>query len=104
MTGKRIPRFITTEEKSMVHNYAWALGSVRTINKIEWLRKDSLFNLCFENSTLPYYVTEKLWGAWHGYSLPIDYSNDPVYEAVARGSLIDYRGFRNKQSLYQYVR
>ena len=24
-------------------------------------------------------------------------------KAVPRGSLIDYRGFRNKQSLYQYV-
>ena len=71
--------------------------------KITWLRQGFLFNLCFENSNIPYYVTEKIWHAFVGCTVPIYYSNDTIYETFPKGSFIDYRDFKNKAQLYQYI-
>ena len=84
-------------------NYSKEHGNDRFREKTTWLRQGYLFNLCFENSNIPYYVTEKIWDAFVGCTIPIYYSNDTIYETFPKGSFIDYRDFKNKAQLYQYI-
>ena len=98
--GRDWPPGIVSKEKI---NYPEDKPFIDAREKIMWLRQGFLFNLCFENSNIPYYVTEKIWHAFVGYTLPIYYSNDTIYETFPKGSFIDYRDFKNKAQLYQYI-
>ena len=98
--GRGWPSGIVSKEKI---NYPEDKPFTDTREKITWLRQGYLFNLCFENSNIPYYVTEKIWQALVGCTLPIYYSNDTIYETFPKGSFIDYRDFKNKAQLYQYI-
>ena len=98
--GHDWPPGIVSKEKV---NYPEDKSFTDTREKITWLRQGHLFNLCFENSNIPYYVTEKIWHAFVGCTLPIYYSNDTIYETFPKGSFIDYRDFKNKAQLYQYI-
>ena len=98
--GYNWPPVIVSKEKI---NYSKEHGHDRFREKITWLRQGYLFNLCFENSNIPYYVTEKIWDAFVGCTIPIYYSNDTIYETFPKGSFIDYRDFKNKAQLYQYI-
>ena len=98
--GRDWPSSIVSKAKI---NYSKEYRDDRTREKITWLRQGYLFNLCFENSNIPYYVTEKIWQAFVGCTIPIYYSNDTIYETFPKGSFIDYRDFKNKAQLYQYI-
>ena len=98
--GRYWPSGIVSKEKI---NYSKEHGHDWFREKIIWLRQGYLFNLCFENTNIPYYVTEKIWQALVGCTLPIYYSNDTIYETFPKGSFIDYRDFKNKAQLYQYI-
>ena len=98
--GRYWPSGIVSKEKV---NYSKEHGHDWFREKIIWLRQGYLFNLCFENSNIPYYVTEKIWQAFVGCTIPIYYSNDTIYETFPKGSFIDYRDFKNKAQLYQYI-
>ncbi|RDU64914.1 alpha-1,3-fucosyltransferase, partial [Helicobacter didelphidarum] len=54
-------------------------------NKIEWL-KDYKFNICFENSSYPGYLTEKLFDAFEANCIPIYWGDT---------SLRGYKNFSN---------
>ena len=101
--GRGWPSGIVSKEKINTPKEIEHPRYLRPLEKITWLRQGYLFNLCFENSNIPYYVTEKIWHAFVGCTIPIYYSNDTIYETFPKGSFIDYRDFKNKAQLYQYI-
>ena len=62
------------------------------------------FNLCFENTAVPNYMTEKIWGSIQEYCLPIYYGkNTNVYDLFPKDSFLDYAGFSNPIALFDYI-
>ena len=62
------------------------------------------FNLCFENTAVPNYMTEKIWDSIGNYCLPIYYGkNTNAYELFPKNSFIDYSDFDSPQELFQFI-
>jgi hypothetical protein len=62
------------------------------------------FNLCFENTAHPYYVTEKIWHAIISYNLPIYNSfNSSIYETFPKNSFVDANSFGDENALFDYI-
>lgn len=62
------------------------------------------FNLCFENSTVNYYCSEKIWHSIMTGCLPIYYGEgNAIYEDFPRESFIDYCDFNSPQELFNYI-
>ena len=63
------------------------------------------FNLCFENCSCPYYVTEKIWHSIISRSLPIYYAgkNHTIYKDFPLNSFIDYADFEDPVSLFNFI-
>lgn len=49
-------------------------------------------NVAYENTLIPYYLTEKLWEAVIGGCLPVYHATDGVYEVFPKGSFVDGAG------------
>ena len=49
-------------------------------------------NICFENTIIPHYVTEKLWDAILGACLPIYHGSNDIYETFSKNSFIEAGG------------
>ena len=66
--------------------------------------KNYHFNLCFENTNIPYYCTEKIWQSIAGGNLPIYYGKgNRIYDDFPRNSFIDYSEFATPNELFSYV-
>jgi len=63
------------------------------------------FNLCFENCSCPYYVTEKIWHSIISLCLPIYYAgkNHTIYKDFPLNSFIDYADFEDPASLFNFI-
>lgn len=62
------------------------------------------FNLCFENTASPNYMTEKIWDSIENYCLPIYYGkNTNAYQIFPKDSFIDYSNFNSPQELFDFV-
>jgi hypothetical protein len=61
------------------------------------------FNLCFENSLVPYYCSEKIWQAIHCGCLPIYFGQDAIYEDFPRDSFLDYATLGSADALFDAV-
>jgi hypothetical protein len=62
------------------------------------------FNLCFENSTINYYCSEKIWHSILTGCLPIYYGEgNAIYEDFPRQSFLDYCDFNSPQKLFNYI-
>jgi len=63
------------------------------------------FNLCFENTVFPNYITEKIWDSIENYCLPIYYGNgeSSIYSSFPKNSFIDYNEFTNEKELFEYI-
>ncbi|SFC74242.1 hypothetical protein SAMN04487907_10867 [Zunongwangia mangrovi] len=62
------------------------------------------FNLCFENTAFPNYMTEKIWNSIENYCLPIYYSeNTNAYELFPKQSFIDYADFKDAEELFSFI-
>ena len=73
------------------------------IEKIEIL-KNYKFNLCFENTAYPYYITEKIWHAILSFSLPVYTSfNSSIYETFPENSFVDAFLFKDENGLFEYI-
>lgn len=71
--------------------------------KLEILRNYH-FNLCFENTNIDYYCTEKIWDSIKAGCLPIYYGEgNKIYEDFPRNSFLDYCDFENAEDLFAYV-
>ena len=101
------------KDRGMVHIYGkgWPMGYSReNSRKGNWkgrkeeLMWDYFFNICFENSHIKYYVTEKIWDSIKTYTLPIYYGSSWIYEIFPKNSFIDYKEFKTPEKLFQYIR
>jgi hypothetical protein len=61
------------------------------------------FNLCFENSLVPYYCSEKIWHAIYCGCLPIYFGQPTLYEDFPRQSVIDYTELGSPEVLFGAV-
>lgn len=62
------------------------------------------FNLCFENTNIEYYCTEKIWDSIQSYCLPIYYGKgNAIYKDFPRDSFLDYADFENPNELFSYI-
>ncbi|CAN1538100.1 Glycosyl transferase family 10 [Flavobacteriaceae bacterium] len=77
-------------------------GDWRTSKKI--ILDNYNFNLCFENTASPNYMTEKIWDSIENYCLPIYYAkNTNAYQIFPKDSFIDYSDFNKPQELFDFV-
>ena len=75
----------------------------RLLSRVNMLRESYLYNLCLENSDIKNYVTEKIWPAIYGYSLPLYYGSDSIYELFPKESFIDVREFNAIPELFDFL-
>lgn len=87
----------------------WGKAAIENSRGHGWqIRKHEIlkqyrFNLCIENTNLPYYCTEKIWQAIAAHCLPIYYGNTTIYEDFPRNSFIDCRKFASNQALFKKI-
>ena len=65
--------------------------------------KNYYFNICFENSYIKYYVTEKLWDSIRCYNLPIYKGSPWIYEIFPKNSFLDYNDYSSPKELYNAI-
>lgn len=62
------------------------------------------FNLCFENTNIPYYVSEKIWDSIKAHCLPVYYGEgNGIYEDFPPDSFIDYAKLGSPAALFDFV-
>mgnify|MGYP000881273852 CR=1 FL=1 len=68
------------------------------------LLADYNFNLCFENTAVYNYMTEKIWDSIENYCLPIYYGKHTnAYELFPENSFIDYSHFKSPIELFSFI-
>lgn len=75
-----------------------------SINEKMGLLKNYYFNICFENTNVKNYISEKLWQSVSGGCLPIYWGNPWVYKIFPKNSFIDYRNFKNPIALLNFIK
>lgn len=74
-----------------------------SVIKLEWL-KQFWFNLCYENTLAPYYVTEKIWHAVMAGCVPVYFGNgSTIWESFPAGSFVDGSQFSQPRGLLDYL-
>lgn len=71
-------------------------------NKLEVL-KHYKFNICFENTKQPGYITEKIFDCFATGTIPIYYGATNIDEYIPKECYIDYRQFKDKKDMLSYV-
>ena len=68
--------------------------------------KNYNFNLCFENTVYPKYITEKIWESIENNCLSIYYGGpkSSIYEIFPRKSFIDYSEIENPEKLLDFIK
>lgn len=62
------------------------------------------FCICFENTTtVPGYITEKIFDVFSGGCVPIYWGAGNVEKYIPSNCFIDYRKFKNNEELYKYL-
>ena len=80
--------------------YRHAKGTIP--NKYEKL-KEYKFNVCFENTKQPGYITEKIFDCFVTGTVPIYYGATNVDKYIPKGCYIDYRQFKNEKEMLEYI-
>jgi alpha(1,3/1,4) fucosyltransferase len=79
------------------HRAGWAEEKDRILRRYR-------FNICHENTAFPLYVSEKIWQAIRGRTLPIYSSfNSSIYQLFPRDSFVDSDDFRSDDDLLDYI-
>jgi alpha(1,3/1,4) fucosyltransferase len=92
--GKGWPNNLSIEDSRQGD---WKLRKFQILNKYS-------FNLCFENTISPNYITEKIWDSLENYCLPIYYGKgNGIYNIFPKNSFIDYSDFNNPKELFDYI-
>jgi len=71
-------------------------------DKLETL-KGYKFNICFENTKQPGYITEKIFDCFVTGTIPIYYGATNVNQYIPKGCYIDYRQFKNEGEMLSYI-
>jgi hypothetical protein len=99
-------------KKIDIYGKGWPNGlSKEDSRRGEWGNRKSIilqdynFNLCFENTVYPNYITEKIWDSVGNYCLPIYYGGvkNTIYEIFPKDSFIDYSCFESPKALFQFI-
>ena len=63
------------------------------------------FNLCFENTVYPQYITEKIWDSIEAHCLPIYYGGlgSTIYELFEPNSFMDYAQYESPEALFASI-
>ncbi len=92
--GKGWPNHLSIED-SRIGNWSGRKGEIL---------ENYAFNLCFENTVAPNYVTEKIWDSIGNYCLPIYFGRGTnIYNVFPPNSFIDYSDFDDQASLFDFV-
>jgi hypothetical protein len=92
--GKGWPQGISKEDS---RDGDWTVSKAGILN-------DYHFNLCFENTAAPRYVTEKIWDSIANYCLPIYYgTGTEIYDLFPKDSFIDYSLMQSPQELFKTI-
>lgn len=95
-----------------VYGKGWPSGvSQEDSRNGDWVaRKENIlknyhYNLCFENTVFPHYITEKIWDSIENYCLPIYFGGkgSSIYSSFPKNSFIDYNEFSNEKELFDYI-
>lgn len=62
------------------------------------------FNICFENSHIKNYVSEKFWDAIKNYNLPVYKGSKWIYKYFPKNSFIDYKDYKSHKLLLQTIK
>ncbi|ULO02443.1 glycosyltransferase, family 10 [Campylobacter sp. RM5004] len=73
-----------------------------TKSKIEWL-KNYKFNICFENSYHPGYITEKIFQAFSAGCIPIYWGDPRIDDIINPKSYININKFSNFEEAIEYI-
>lgn len=65
--------------------------------------KEYKFNICFENTKQPGYITEKIFDCFATGTVPIYYGATNVDQYIPKGCFIDYRQFKNEKEMLEYI-
>lgn len=71
-------------------------------SKIEYFSKHK-FSLCFENSSHPGYVTEKILHGFYANTIPIYWGSRTIYKDFNPASFLHYADFPNEESLINKI-
>jgi alpha(1,3/1,4) fucosyltransferase len=94
-----------------IYGKRWPAGKAHQVacNKNSWqgdkydLLQGRHFNLCFENTLVPYYCSEKIWHAIYCGCLPIYFGQKSIYKDFPRNSFIDYATLKTPEALFHLV-
>lgn len=78
-------------------------GSHSSEEKIEVLQRYR-FCICFENSSIPGYITEKIFACFAAGCVPIYLGAPNILDYIPGDCFIDYRSFKDDDELYQYLK
>lgn len=79
-------------------------GHLYGSDKINTL-KNYRFCICFENThTTDGYITEKIFDAFAAGCVPIYWGPDNITDYIPKNCFIDYRDFKNREEVYQYIK
>ena len=86
--------------------FTWSISFLtkwRIPDKIETLSHYK-FNLCFENSSYNWYITEKLWDSFKAKTVPIYLGAENVKKYIPADTFIDFRDFWcNYEKLLSFI-
>jgi hypothetical protein len=74
----------------------WSLAKYRILENYD-------FNVCFENSLVPNYCSEKIWQAIYCGCLPVYYGQESIYRDFPPDSFLDYALLGEPASLFEAV-
>jgi Glycosyltransferase family 10 (fucosyltransferase) C-term len=75
---------------------SWSLAKYKIL-------EDYDFNVCFENSLVPNYCSEKIWQAIYCGCLPVYYGQDSIYRDFPPDSFLDYALLGDQDALFDAV-
>jgi hypothetical protein len=85
-----------------VHAFGRAFGKYYDACKVKLLEKYR-WNICFENSIYPGYITEKLLEAKVAGCIPIYYGDSSVNNDFNSNGFINYKDFKTSDELFNFI-
>lgn len=85
----------------------WTYRGAITSHPLSWekltLLKNYRFCVCFENSYINGYITEKIFSCFSAGCVPIYYGAPNIAQYIPSNCYIDYRDFASDEDLYHYL-
>lgn len=106
-TRKELARFFESKPKEIFDLYGrgWegfrrAKGRIPDKHRV---LKEYQFNICFENTKQPGYITEKIFDCFMTGTIPIYYGATNIEKYIPKGCYIDYRQFKSPDEMLNFI-